>query len=592
MLADRLVAWLNRVFPNKAVSNPDLFWRYELENKVDKDNLRANGLGISRDRKVKLVHYIGQLGPGGSERQLCNASVRFREMGFDVRVITVNDLVGDLGHFLPYLNANGIPVKVAEPCNIDDILEKLPDHHKLNISIFRSLPNYLASSVYALVNELISLEPDVLHCWLDPCNIVGGLAGIALCIPRIILGGRNVNPSNFPLIDKPWFRDWYKVLLRSRRVVLTNNSKTGAADYARWLEISPLRIKVIYNGVDFTRFQKVTHEDVSEFRQSLRLDDQTPLVGGVFRLGPEKRPFDFVAVIKRVKKEIPNLKAVVAGVGVLREEVEDAIRKEGLEDTITLLGRRGDVFVVMKSCDLLLHTAENEGSPNILVEAQSMGIPVVGTAVGGIPEIVQKGISGLLHCVGDIESMSNSVIRILCDKAYGKELGEAGKRLMTERFSIDKTANDLSGVYHSKADVRYSYKIDTLYYGLIGFLLPIMRHVKLLRCMPRFTILCTLKRLRVVLNKTISGILTEIRHEQGYCYYALVPDWIVADVNGNLSSLKLFENGIPLSLPHSLHDDIRGLGEGRFSHWLDYVYFSTSDNSDPRTNGKTYSFSE
>jgi glycosyltransferase involved in cell wall biosynthesis len=590
-LAELSLGLLNRTFPDQSVNDLDLYYRYEINNEIDRDNLAAEGSAISRGKKLKVAHYIGQLGPGGSERQLCNASVRLRAMGFDVTVITAHDLVGDLGHFLAYLNANDIPVRVAGPCNIGDILENLSDYRQLNIRVLRSVPIYLSSEVHALVRQLISLKPDILHCWLDPCNIAGGLAGIALGIPRIILSGRNVNPTHFPLINEPWFRDWYQVLLRSRRVVFTNNSKTGAADYARWLGISPSTIEVIYNGVDFAKVEKITHKDVSEFKLSLGIGDRTPLVGGIFRLGPEKRPFDFVAVIKIVKKQVSNLKVLVAGSGVLEREVEQRIIREGLEDTITLLGRRSDIFVVMKSCDVILHTAENEGSPNILMEAESLGVPVVATTAGGIPEVVENRVSGLLHSVGDVENLSESVVRILRDKNYGTRLGEAGKRLMTERFSIDKMVNDFLIVYYKKPDVWYSCKIDKLYCRVIGLFLPIMRNLKLSARMPRLTILSVLKRLRVVLNKRIVGVLTDIKPEQGCCYTAKIPGWIVSDVNGS-SSLRLLENGNPLTLPHSTHSDIRKLGGGRFSHWFDHVYFSTSDNSDPRTNGKRYSFSE
>jgi hypothetical protein len=344
--------------------------------------------------------------------------------------------------------------------------------------------------------------------------------------------------------------------------------------------------------MDFGKCEKVTREDVTKFRHSLGIDDQTPLVGGVFRLVQEKRPLDFIAVVERVKKEVQNVRAVVAGTGALEREIEQHIRRKGLMDTITLLGRRSDIFVMMKSCDVLLHTADREGTPNVIMEAQSIGVPVVATMVGGIPEVVETGISGLLHSIGDVENLAESLVRVLRDKAYGRNLGEAGKRVMTERFSIDRIANDLSNIYYGKPDVRYSSKIDALYYRLIGLFLPIMRHLKLLVQMPRLTILFMMKRLRLALNKRITGVLTEIRHEEGHCYYAQVQGWVVPDVDGYSSSLTLFENGVPLTCPHSFHDDIRSLGGGRFCHYGYYIYFSTSDNSDPRTNGRTYSFSE
>jgi glycosyltransferase involved in cell wall biosynthesis len=583
---------LNRAFQDKAVNYPDLYYRYEINNEIDRDKMGAKGFVMPKGRKLQVVHYIGQLGPGGSERQLCNAAVEIREMGFDVAVVTARSLEGEYRHFLPYLTTNDVPVRVAEACSIDDIVENLSDHRQLNIRVLRSLPIYLSSEVHALVRQLISLKPDILHCWLDPCNIAGGLAGIALGIPRIILSGRNVNPTHFPLINEPWFRDWYNVLLRSRRLVFTNNSKTGAADYARWLGIAPTRIEVIYNGVDVTEVNEITCEDVTEFKRSLGIGDRTPLVGGVFRLGPEKRPFDFVAVIKRVKAKVASVKAVVAGVGVLRREVEECIREVGLEDTITLLGGRNDIFKVIKACDVVLHAAEHEGSPNILMEAQSLGIPVVATMAGGTSEVVESSISGLLHPVGDIKGLSESVIRVLHDKGYRKKLGEAGRKLVAERFSMDEAGKALLGIYNRQREVWYSSKVDIIYYRSAGLFLPAVRDLTLAAHMPRLAILSILKRFRMLLNKRIVGVLTDIKREQGYCYTAGIPEWIVSDAHGKPSSLRLFENGIPLAVPHSVHDNIRDLGEGRFSHWFDHVYFSTSDNSDPRTNGRTYSFSE
>jgi hypothetical protein len=95
----------------------------------------------------------------------------------------------------------------------------------------------------------------------------------------------------------------------------------------------------------------------------------------------------------------------------------------------------------------------------------------------------------------------------------------------------------------------------------------------------------------MLLDKRIVGDLSNIKAEQGYCYTARVPEWIISDAKGH-STIRIFENGKSLAPAHSIHGDIRRLGKGRFSHWFDHVYFSTSDNSDPRTNGRTYSFSE
>lgn len=90
-------------------------------------------------------------------------------------------------------------------------------------------------------------------------------------------------------------------------------------------------------------------------------------------------------------------------------------------------------------------------------------------------------------------------------------------------------------------------------------------------------------------SKKSTGIVAGITPENGNCYCAQVPGLVLSDSNGE-SSLRLYEDGTELGPPHSIHDDIRQKGGGRYSHWNEYIYFSTSDNSDPRTNGRTYSY--
>lgn len=95
------------------------------------------------------------------------------------------------------------------------------------------------------------------------------------------------------------------------------------------------------------------------------------------------------------------------------------------------------------------------------------------------------------------------------------------------------------------------------------------------------------RKLLAALRPRFQGEILELAHERGNCYVALLPKKLISDSNGG-SRLKLFEDGRELPYPHASHDDIRELGAGRYSHWNDAVYFSSSDNSDPAKNGKRY----
>lgn len=96
---------------------------------------------------------------------------------------------------------------------------------------------------------------------------------------------------------------------------------------------------------------------------------------------------------------------------------------------------------------------------------------------------------------------------------------------------------------------------------------------------------------RAMFRRRYRGELTGFRAEQGHCFVATIRDGVPSDADIG-SALVVYENGVPLPHPHSAHDDIRSHGGGRYSHWTSNVYLATSDNSDPRSNGRSYTVAE
>ena len=96
---------------------------------------------------------------------------------------------------------------------------------------------------------------------------------------------------------------------------------------------------------------------------------------------------------------------------------------------------------------------------------------------------------------------------------------------------------------------------------------------------------------RALVRKPYTGTLSVFGPEQGHCFYAPVPSYLLSDLESS-SSLVLFEDGRPLGPAHAPHDQMRSLGGGRYSHWGTHLFFTTSDNSDPRSNGRRYTVKE
>jgi glycosyltransferase involved in cell wall biosynthesis len=153
-------------------------------------------------------------------------------------------------------------------------------------------------------------------------------------------------------------------------------------------------------------------------RVGLGLRRGQPLILGVFRLSPEKRPLDFVRIIAVLRKKYPSLRAVICGDGPMRGEVQRLMRRLKLETVIFLPGFVTDIPVWLRSADLLLHTSSSESLPTVLLEAQAAGLPVVCTDTpgGGSAEALADTLSPFMSKVGDIQGLAASCAKLLRQK--------------------------------------------------------------------------------------------------------------------------------------------------------------------------------
>ncbi len=116
-----------------------------------------------------------------------------------------------------------------------------------------------------------------------------------------------------------------------------------------------------------------------------------------------------------------------------------------------MLGRRTDVSAILSISELLLHSSRQEGSPNAILEAQSLGCPVVATRSGGTCEVVEEGVTALLADVGDADGLASSALRVLADPTLRRRLAEAGPRRVSSLFSIEELIRRTVNVYWGDA---------------------------------------------------------------------------------------------------------------------------------------------
>jgi len=527
---------------------------------------------------------IGYLGPGGAERQIGYLAAGMAEAGWDVGLGAFS-LHGDGEHFAADLRRRGIPLYALD----QDKPMFRPAGQWLRLgraaALLRTLPEEIQTEVAKVMMLFLHKKPHLVVCYLDRVNVVCGLAAVLAGVPRILLSGRNLNPTCLPYLARPWFHDLYRLLLACPAVTLKANSHAGARSYEQWLGMPAGSVPVVHNGLAESALAPPDDAQVAAIRAELGVTAGAPLVLGVFRLSPEKRPDLFFDLVDRLRRDFPGLTAAIAGLGNSFAEYRDELVRRGSAGHIHLLGRRNDMPALFRAADLMLHVSSAEGAPNAVMEAQWMGCPAVGTLGGGTAEILARAQEPYFHGLDEHESVLESCRTLLRDPELRRRVGAAARIETRNRFSVRELVRQTLAV----ADGPSPFNLPTA--RLPGFgptALPHAASLWLRLMRPR-------RRMRKILRRfgkrPFSGTATTITHNAGSCYLTPIPPRIPSDESG-LSALTLFEDGRPLGPAHAVHDDIRQLGGGRYSHWGAWLYFSASDGSDPRTNGRIYSFAE
>jgi glycosyltransferase involved in cell wall biosynthesis len=193
------------------------------------------------------------------------------------------------------------------------------------------------------------------------------------------------------------------------------------------------RIEVVYNGIDAAAFghDEATRRDA---RQELGLQDEFAVVQ-VARLDTIKDHATAVRAIAIASKQNPRLRLLIVGDGPQRESIERLVAELNLADRVQMLGMRSDVCRLLAAADAFLLTSLSEGIPVTLIEAMAAGVPIVSTSVGGVPEVVEHGATGLLAKVGNADDIAEAILLLSRNDSLQKRLASAAQESAAEQFS-------------------------------------------------------------------------------------------------------------------------------------------------------------
>ncbi|MEX0607192.1 MAG: glycosyltransferase family 4 protein [Halofilum sp. (in: g-proteobacteria)] len=230
--------------------------------------------------------------------------------------------------------------------------------------------------------------------------------------------------------------------LMADRVVLVSEAQRQRP-LQRW---SRARTQVIHNAVDTSAPVRWSAGREST-RQALGVAPETPLIAAVGRLSPEKGVDVLIDALAAMGEGRPLTHAVIVGDGPQRQDLVARVERLGLAERVHFVGHSSTPGDYLLAADVVVLPSRSEGIPNVALEAMALGRPLIATAVGGTPEVVEDGASGLLVAPEDPPALARAIARVTDDAAFAQALAAGGERRVSEEFSIAARCEKILAVY-------------------------------------------------------------------------------------------------------------------------------------------------
>ena len=360
---------------------------------------------------VRLLLVVDSLDVGGAERHVVDLALAMRRVGYEVEVAC-----SAAGELSAALEREGLPLRPL-----------------LGRRVKRRVDAGYALELRRLVRRG---RFDLVHAHIYASAAASALATLGTGVPLVVTEHTEGAWQGWQarLVSRLVYR-------RARRVISVSGPIRDRL--LRRDGVPPEKISVIPNAVipNPGRLQRSSAPpDVS---------DERPLVGTVARLQPEKGITTLLKAASSVCAEVPDARFLVVGDGPLRGELLALARSLGLSDRVRFLGHRSDAREIVGALDVLVVPSLTEGAPLIVLEAMASGVPVVASAVGGIPDQVRHAKEGLLVEPGDPGALGEALVDLLRDPARARRLGEAGLRRTEREFGHETMVRRVQAVYRA-----------------------------------------------------------------------------------------------------------------------------------------------
>ncbi|HLW76306.1 MAG TPA: glycosyltransferase [Bryobacteraceae bacterium] len=364
--------------------------------------------------RIKLLNMVTNFKIGGTERQVVNMALRIDSAKFDLHL----GCLQNWGELLQDLRALDVP-----------------------------RPEFRIGSLYGAktMRQTIRLARYIRRNFIQVVHSYGFYSNV-FTVPAARLAGARViiaSIRDMGEILTPLQRSVQKQICRFADCVLVN------ADAIRQMLIEDgyrrENIVVIHNGIVASQVAK--QERGVQLRAELGLAPDTRIVMVASRLNPMKGIEYLLEAAAWVAGQVADVAFLIVGDGANRSELESRARAFGLASRVIFAGFRTDVPDLLLEATIVVLPSLSEGLSNSLLEAAAIGIPVIAAAVGGNPEVVEHGVTGILVPPKDSASLAHAMCDLLANPERARQMGEAGKRRVADRFAVDRAVGEIERLY-------------------------------------------------------------------------------------------------------------------------------------------------
>ena len=366
--------------------------------------------------RVRVVEVMATGTNGGAQEHVHSLVTRLDPSNYDVRVVSLS---------------HGSSVRRLEKAGVDVSVIDEPDDR---------------AAVRALAEMLAEMEPEVIHNHMYRAEVVGTRAALLLgemgCKRPAIIS--TVHSSRVRCVDDRValrqltpLMDRLIVVSKAIELKIQEEGRTGAPT------------SLIYNGVDLQRYNH--QQPCCTLHEEYLIPESVPIVGVVARLEAEKGHRVLLEAWPLVLDEHPEAWLLVVGEGSERNSLEAQTGSLGISDHVVFTGRREDVPAVTAALDVAVLPSYREAQGLSVLEAMALSRPVVASNVGGIPEMIEDGVTGLLVPPGNREALADAINHLLSDHPYADMLAKRGHDLVHDRFCIELMTSQIETLYDEAA---------------------------------------------------------------------------------------------------------------------------------------------